>query len=442
MIYLLAIIVFSLLFLTYLGVNRDLMHPSVLTIGATLLCILAAIYNVKLWRIQYHLNTTLIVVVGLFCISVTGMLCAKVKTGKSRKSLQDEKFVRECQPFLMSDILFLMIVCFNLFVLAWYYYIILKITGGGAFTEMLANFRMMNSYGASSDDAVAVPALLNQCIKLNKVLAYIFVMIFLNNLIGYKKKDWKFLLPPVLFCFQTLLGSDRIYIVILAGASVVMAYIIWHRKNGWKRNISGRYLKIAVKSLSVILVFFFGVRNVIGHNKSNKINDPMVYITQYIGGSIQLLDLYVQDPLVESDAGCGEESFSSIYKTIIQLHGETPPKRHMEFRASNGIVIGNIYTAIRKYYHDFGYVGVIILCSIFGLFFGWLYRRLQQERVHHLMSYSLCAYCFIVHCALYFPLDDLFFSGVISINYFTMLIYMWIVYHLVIEKPLKIKVKV
>ena len=438
MIYLLAIIILFILIFTYYGVNRDLMHPSVLTIGATFLCVLAAIYNIKLWGINYHLNTFLILVSGLLCISITGIMCTKIKMKKRRRSMMDEKIVEEDQPFQMNTIVFGAVICFNILVLIWYYYIILKTTGGGAFTEMLAAFRMIHSYGVSSDDAVSMPALLNQCIKLNKVLAYIFVMIFLNNLVGYRKKDWKYLATPILFCLQTLLGSDRIYIVILAGASVVMAYLIWHRKYGWNRNISGKYMKIAVKALVILLVFFFGVRNVVGHS-SNQINDPMEYITQYVGGSIQLLDMYVQQPLNEADAGWGEESFSSIYKTIVQLQGQTPPKRHMEFRTSNGVMIGNIYTAVRKYYHDFSTVGVIVLCSIFGLFFGLMYRKLQQERVRKLMSYRLCLYCFIVHCTFYFPLDDLFFSGVISVNYISMFIYMWMVYRLIIEKPLKFR---
>lgn len=430
MIYLLAVTVFVILVVTYFGVNRDLMHPSVLTIGATFVSVLAAIWNVELWAIDYHFNTFIVLVGGLICISITGILCAKAKTRRRRHSLQDEDDIKEDGPYEMDRVLFLSILCFNFFVLIWYYYIIIKTTGGGALTEMMASFRMIHSYGISSEETVSIPALLNQCIKLNKVLAYVFVMIFLNNIIGYKKKDWKYLVPPTLFCLQTLLGSDRIYIVILSGASVVMAYLMWHRMHGWNRNINSKYAKIALKALVIILVFFFGARNIVGHG-SNQINNPMTYITQYVGGSIQLLDLYIQNPQIEDDAGWGEESFSSIYKTITQMKGETPSKRHLEFRSSNGIVIGNIYTAVRKYHHDFGIAGVLLLCSIFGLFFGIAYRRLQEERVKKLMSYRLCAYCFIVHCAFYFPLDDLFFSGVISVNYLSMFAYMWIVYYFV-----------
>lgn len=439
MIYLLAVMVFVILIFTYLGVNRDLMHPSVLTIGATFVSVLAASWNIELWKINYHFNTIIILISGLICISITGILCARLKMRKRRHSMQDEDDIQENKPYEMNRILFWLIICFNVFVLIWYYYIIIKTTGGGAFTEMLASFRMIHSYGISSEDTIPIPALLNQCIKLNKVLAYVFVMVFLNNLIGYKEKNWKYLVPPALFCFQTLLGSDRIYIVILAGASVVMAYLIWHRKYGWNRNNSGKYMKIAIKALVVILVLFFGARNIVGHG-SNQINDPMTYITQYVGGSIQLLDMYIQDPLIEEKAGWGEESFSSVYKTIMQLKGETPPKRHMEFRASNGIIIGNIYTAIRKYYHDFGTTGVIVLCSIFGLFFGMAYRRLQGERVKKLISYRLCSYCFIVHCTFYFPLDDLFFSGVISVNYLSMFAYMWIVCYFLFKKPLRFRI--
>lgn len=440
MIFFLGILVFSLLLFTYYGVNRDLMHPSVLIVGATFLCVLSAMYNIGLWNINYHFNTVVLLVGGLLCISLAGILCARTKTKKKKfihlnTIIDDENLIID-----INRSTFYIVIVFNLFVMAWYYYIIIKTTGGGAITEMLASFRMIHSYGTSSDNAVVMPALLNQCIKMNKVLAYIFVMVFLNNYMAYKQKDWKYLLPPVLFGLQTILGSDRIYIVILAGASVVMAYIMWHRKNGWNRNVSGKYIRIAVKALTVVLILFFFTRNFVGHS-SNVITSPIEYITQYTGGSIQLLDMFVQDPQIEADTGWGEETFSSVYKTVIQMKGGIAPKRHMEFRRSNGVMIGNIYTAVRKYYHDFGTSGVMVLCTIFGLFFGIVYRQLQEEKIHTIVSYRLCFYCFIVHCAFYFPLDDLFFSGVISINYLSMFLYMWIAYHILIKKPIRFSIK-
>ena len=435
MIFFLGILLFVLFLITYYGVNRDLMHPSVLTVGTTLLCVLSAMYNIELWNINYHFNTVLILTGGLLCVSLSGILCARTNM-KRKNSLSNTVIDNERLLIDIDKTTFYIVIGFNIFVMAWYYYIIIKTTGGGAITEMLASFRMIHSYGASSDNAVAMPALLNQCIKLNKVLAYIFVMIFLNNYTACKRKDWKYLLPPILFGLQTILGSDRIYIVILAGASVVMAYIMWHRKNGWNRNVSRKYMKIAVKALAVVLILFFFARNFVGHS-SNVITRPMEYITQYTGGSIQLLDLYVQEPLIEADAGWGEETFSSVYKTVIQMKGEIPPKRHLEFRRSNGVMIGNIYTAIRKYYHDYGTCGVMVLCTIFGFFFGTAYRRLQEEKVNMIVSYKLCLYCFIIHCAFYFPLDDLFFSGVLSINYLSMFLYMWIAYRFLIRKPIR-----
>ena len=436
MIYVLAALLFLLLVATYFGVGQDLMHPSVLTVGAMLLCVCASMYNIKLWNMQYHANTVIIVIFGMSCVSLMGIICARCKSKRKKYSLEDAEIVSQNGVYKVDKTVYGIVVCFDVLVLSWYYYIVLKTTGGGALTEMLHSFRMIHSYGVGADDAASIPGILNQCIKVNKVLAYLFVMIFLNNAIGYKKKDWKYLVPPLLFCIQTLLGSDRIYIILLAGSSVVMAYVIWHRKNGWQKNISGKYVKVAAKALMAILIFFVLAGNLIGHS-SEKIADPLEYISSYMGGSIQLLDMYVQEPLHETDSGWGEETFSSVYKTVVQMQGNTPPKRHMEFRASNGVIIGNIYTALRKYYHDFGFSGVVILCSIFGLFYGIAYKRLQQERITELMSYKLCAYCFIVHCTFYFPLDDLFFSGVISINYFSMLIYMYVIYYFLIKRPIR-----
>lgn len=437
MIYLLAVVLLLILLLTYNGVKKDLMHPSVLIVSSMLMSTVAAMYNVDLWGIQLHFNTVVIVVSSMLCIAATGFFTYNVEMNESRKAWITNKNREELKNIQVDSVVFFLVICFNLFVVVWYYYIIVKITGGGALKEMIASFRMIHSYGVASATDVSMPAMLNQCIKLNKVLAYLFIMIFFNNIYATGQKDWRFLLPPFLFCVQTLLGSDRIYIVCFVGASIVMAYIMWHRKNGWISDYNKKYVSIIVKAMILLLVFFFFSRNFVGHSK-NEISNPLEYITQYIGGSIQLLDMFIQEPMIPEDAGWGEESFSSIYKTIIQSQGIIPPKRHMEFRSSNGIIIGNIYTAIRKYYFDFGFCGVIIMSCLLGLILGFLYRKLQQEKVCNILaSYKLCSYCFMIHVAFYFSLDDLFFSGILSVNYLTMFIYMWVVYYFLIKKPVR-----
>ena len=53
---------------------------------------------------------------------------------------------------------------------------------------------------------------------------------------------------------------------------------------------------------------------------------------------------------------------------LVDLSGVYLTNSNLEFRQSNGVAIGNVYGAIRRYYNDFGIGGVIVLQMIASTF--------------------------------------------------------------------------
>lgn len=431
---LLLVIIFMSVY-TYKCVGNDIVHPSVIVLLSTMFSVISATYNCEKWGIEFSPLTFSIIFISLYCISTIGIIC-NCRIFGSKNCYEPQKFF-EVFLFKKQTMIFINIII--VVSALWYYYVIFRATGGGTLFEMVSAFRMIHSYGIESEYIYEMPSILNQMLKVTKVFAYLFTLLFINNLVVAKKLYWRYLLPVLLFCLQTLMGGDRIYCVILLGTAVIIYCIICNKLHYLKKGKSIKLLSMLIVSLISIMFLFGSIRNVIGHSQSNEYEDVLSYATRYAGGSIQLLNLYLKDPYVKSDDDWGKETFSSIHKTIMSIKGDKTPKRHLEFRESNGIVIGNIYTAIRKYYNDFGIWGIIILSSIFSAFYSCFYKLIKNDN-KTLVSYKLFVYSFIMHCTYYYPLDDLFFSGVLSVNYFSSFVYMWLIYYFFIVKKFGVEI--
>lgn len=442
LIYILAVSVSFLLIIAYYLFEQDIFSPSVIICSTILLCILCALLNVKSWDINYHFNTYVVMITGIVSFilpSICVFLFYKRKISYAKNIYKENNYTNNLIE--IQNWKTFIIILFNIIVFAWYFKEIYRISLLAGNTEgiagMMSAFRMGNSYGTVSSEQT-IPTILNQCIKFNRIFAYIYLYAYINNIIIHKnyKKNIMYIFPIIGFAAQTILGSDRIYLILLVCAGLVMAYLLLYKYNKFNKNISNKFIKICIKSLLIVFVIFFSLRNIIGH-QSTESDSAINYITKYVGGSVQLFDLYMQNPIEKSQLW-GKETFSSVYLLISKFDIVEPYKRHLEFRESNGIIIGNVYGAFRKYYQDFGILGVIILQIISAYFFNTFYYYIKYNTKKN-SGFKLLLYAFIVHGLFYIPIDDLIFSGLISMNYLTLIIYLRIWYWILIEKKVIFK---
>ena len=101
----------------------------------------------------------------------------------------------------------------------------------------------------------------------------------------------------------------------------------------------------------------------------------------------------------------------------------------MEFRQSNGVAIGNVYGAIRRYYNDFGIGGVIVLQMIASTFFNTFYYCLKKASNNH-SKFIYLFYAYLFYHVYELPIDDTFFKNFISFNMITTFIVLYIVYYI------------
>ena len=128
----------------------------------------------------------------------------------------------------------------------------------------------------------------------------------------------------------------------------------------------------------------------------------------------------------------GQETFFSVVQGL-QRRGMLKDFQYsffQEFRNSNGIGLGNVYTALRDYYFDFGFIGTMIMHTVFSLFFSWIY---EKEKVRG-SNIGIIILAMTYNCVVLYAYNNQFFSTDISIGFLSRLIYVIIMYKLFIRK--------
>lgn len=86
---------------------------------------------------------------------------------------------------------------------------------------------------------------------------------------------------------------------------MLTVYICMQMKYEWRKQISRKYIKYMLIAVVLVTVLFSVSRSWVGRTNESGM---LEYVTTYAGGSIQLFDLYMQDPEPPSNV-FGKETF-------------------------------------------------------------------------------------------------------------------------------------
>lgn len=118
----------------------------------------------------------------------------------------------------------------------------------------------------------------------------------------------------------------------------------------------------------VFLISFIILAIVLGKRNSFAELNVKEYLTKYISVGIRNFDLFLKNP-VRSDF-FGQETFPGFHRILYNYLNignlYATPLDGIQF---NGFSMGNIYTAFRRYYADFGLFGMLFISYLLGYFF-------------------------------------------------------------------------
>ena len=243
----------------------------------------------------------------------------------------------------------------------------------GAFTDAVAIFYYHNKGNTSGMAISFAVTVLSYYIIANATVA---LYVFTRNAVFHHltSKDILLVVIVVIRLIYSFINSSRGDYLAFLAQLIYYIYFFTNIKTGWSKSNNRKIIRAAAIIFVAFLVVFVFLAVLMGRTKSINNYDLKDYLTIYIGGGIRNFDLFVKNPTIS--ASPGYETFYSIKRFLANRFGiGRIVKVVLEFRSINGMNTGNIYTAFRRYYADFGVYGIVILSGILG----FLYSKSQTK---------------------------------------------------------------
>lgn len=430
-------LVTSILFLlaNYAIAGYDLFNPTVvfcaINMASGLLCATVS----RLYQINIHLNTYLVLLSGLVIFTVSNYFESFVQQKQENSGMQMVR--RIFQPYTYIDVRGYWIVLLILFEMVVGYFLLDYIR------------RVVSAFYGRSFDFSASLGRYNTIVKSHgdeladlKVRAGIFVKhgqwmmvgasivfsgIGFNNYFARRKWEIKLFVPFVIMVFISFFTGSRSaafrYLTLL-----LMEYIII-RKRATGRTFRGS-MKMIIKIIAVAIALpalFWATLTVIGRSKNYYWYE---YILAYIGGPVYNLDIFLSEPL-KLTARFGQETFRNFYYWAGNRFGipELIYTLNIPYITYNGYYMGNVYTMYYMFIEDFGYWGVVPLTTITALYYNSSYRRyMNSTRQKYAMSWGMFVFCFLYNDVFMLLFSNRFYENVFRDRNLKVFFYMAVVW--------------
>lgn len=433
LIYALLLTVLLLLGMNYISTGCNIMNPGNVICVSFLFSILCAMMNIEKWAIDISLKTYLYIMIGLLSYIIPGIIIYSFfgdKDSYSRykkitclnyftKELNIDIYQPNSKLKIDKKIIFI-IAIFDVFTLLLFLLDIIRISGVGNLTQVMYAYRH-----ARGNRSVSI--ITNQCLRILVAFSYVSLYAFIYN-VYYRKNGIKrnliFLIPVVFHLIKAFLSSGRYEFLILFIYSISVVTFLYYYKYQIHFTLKRETIIILLISLSLLVFLFYEIRSLMGRDTYNE--DIITYFTAYFGGSIQLLDQYLDTYNGPTSSVFGATTFGSVFKYIIKfLKVNIELGTTSEFRrSSTGILIGNVYTTFRNYLQDFGIVG-LIFCPIIGsIVWNFFYYFTLKKGSH----YSRIVYSYLLYAQVLSSYSEQFFTVYLSIDIIMITIMIYVAY--------------
>lgn len=199
--------------------------------------------------------------------------------------------------------------------------------------------------------------------------------------IGYPKKRIYILFFMYFILSILAVGKSQFLFLIIS------MMLVW----SFKKKISKKTILIGFVSLVLIFSMLQLARSTEDDNTSSAVVSEMFY--GYFFAGMPALDLISNSEMESSEFGQNSLQF---FKRFIDAFGETSEKTEETYTydITNGGYVyvpdaTNVYTIIGPFWLDFKYYGVVIFGFIYGVLFGFLYKKSIQMHVYGIITYCL-----------------------------------------------------
>lgn len=391
MTYIYIIIILTILLIYFFYIEKDILSPVILSLLSFLGAFILAFIGTCTWNNQKELSMQLVIIFLIGILSFTLGVKAASKIYKNRisnKSLKVKEIKIENWKIVLSCIFLLTTIVLMIAeikrVCNYFGY------NSNNISSLLSYYRSKGVLYANeiSSKTVEINFIVKQMHKTSVVIGVLFIYAFCNNLF-INKKNYFLLIPILLSMMESLLTSGRSLFMRLIMIFVLGALFFYLKK---KQKVNMKTILFLTIILVSILLLFYLMLPLLGR----KTNIGFIkYISFYFGCGIPSFNLFLSN--IPNHIGyIGEETFTGLYQLLNKFH-----ILNFERIASYGWksfdgMNSNIYTSLKAYYFDFGYIGVFILQFIFGLLATLYYNYSKNNKnILFLVIYFYYIYIFV-----------------------------------------------
>lgn len=437
----LFIFLIMMIFISYFLCEGEIIAPlSVSCISYTISCLFAMILG---WRysLDIEFNTIVVIALSIITFAIGDVFVRYIEKRKNKlyKTLEnDEKLNKE--PIKITNINFSILLMINIIVailmLKEIYRISIIAGNPGGYSEMFAYYRNYISFNAknSLDTGASINIIVSQMMKFSIVSGYIYIYIYLYNKIrcNRPKANKKLIILILTTCIVSLLTGGRLQLLYYMCAAISMGFMLSNIQFGWNKNVSKDYFKVGLKIILISLPIFYILATIVGRDVGQiKFID---YISVYAGGSILGLDDFIKYPIYDN-SHFATETLREMYKLLYRLKiGDFISNAGLEFR-NVGPFIGNVYTGLRRYIHDYGYMGMLIIQFLFGVTCSKFYFYIRNKNKH----FTYILYGMLVYAVFLQSIEEYFIRTIFTVNTATQIIIAMFIYCWIFRVKIKIK---
>lgn len=419
-----AILIIILAFVLYMvyRLYHDFLSPSFIYTSSMIISVLCAGIGLIYWN---NISKLKIITMLIILVSVVSFCCGeliarncyrKVKDSK-RKNIVKEKAVDYNVDWwkIVVEILFVLITAFLLYSEIKRIAIIGGYTSGG-FGEMIGRYRELSALFTTDiiKNGQGINIIVSQMRKVCEVLCYINIFFLIKNIVDNKKdkKNIGYIIIILLGFLLSLLTAGRMQMLIYCISAVFM-FVVLKLKNYSFLELGKKYIKKFIVFVIILVAGFYLILPLSGRSTNTNI---VSYMSFYLGTSIPSLDIYLDNEVPESNF-FGEETLRGIQTVLFKLklsdYIQPVSKEWITFEDENNQPLqSNIFTSGKRYYHDFGWIGIIVCQLIFSICFSLLYL-IAMDNKKAIPVIFIAMYYFIVIDQVR---DELFFADFVHIN--------------------------
>ena len=404
---------------------KDFFSPSFLYSLAMTLSSICSIIGLMFWNNQEHLQfkAILIIILSVLSFALGEMIIRKIfikKANYKKKKIKYKlKKIAVKKYIIVMEIIFVILTC------VLFYKEVKRISiiggySGNNLTQIVYHYRKMTSLVTTEllENGQGLNFVVSQMKKLCYIIGYINIFILINNIILKYKKNYTNVTSAIILmaiCFLILLSGGRMQYAIYAVSTLFMTLFILMQKKDFNiiKIVKKYWKRLGISFLSIFLLFYL-VSPLTGRKLDNNL---AAYFSFYFGAPIPSLNYYLNEDKVENKVW-GQETFQGLqailYKLKLSNFIAPTTTEWVQFKSKNSskIYSSNIFTSAKRYYNDFGFLGVIICQMFFSMVFTGIYLFLKlKPNTFLLILFSMYYYIVIDQIR-----DDLFYASVININ--------------------------